>query len=76
MSTHIAAEITLKGAEPPVHQQAPDRWQVAVRAVLGPGKAQGDARASFSTADRDHNLGRLDAVAGSEFVDDRIRLRE
>jgi len=27
-------------------------------------------------ADRDHRADSLDAVAGSEFVDDRIRLRE
>ena len=34
------------------------------------------ARASFVVADRDHEERRLDAVAGCEFVDDRIRLRE
>jgi len=48
----------------------------AVRAMLGPRKVQPGARASFSTADRDDDAGRLDAVAGSEFLDDRIRLRE
>jgi hypothetical protein len=28
------------------------------------------------TADRHHDTGRVDAVAGSEFLDDRIRLLE
>jgi len=40
------------------------------------GDLQPSARVSFIAADRDHDAGRLDAVAGSEFVDDRIRLRE
>jgi len=31
---------------------------------------------SIIAADRDHDAGSLDAVAGSEYVDDRIRLRE
>jgi hypothetical protein len=33
-------------------------------------------RASFIAANRDNDAGRLDAAAGCEFVDDRIRLRE
>jgi hypothetical protein len=33
-------------------------------------------RASIIVADLRHHVERLDAVAGSEFVDDRIRLRE
>ena len=32
--------------------------------------------ASIMVADRGHHAERLDAVAGSEFVDDRIRRRE
>ena len=32
--------------------------------------------ASIIAADLNHHAERLDAVAGSEFVDDRIRLRE
>jgi hypothetical protein len=47
-----------------------------MRAVLDTGNVQPGARVSFSEADRDHDAGRLDAVAGSEFVDDRIRLPE
>jgi hypothetical protein len=31
---------------------------------------------SFIAADSDDDAGRLDAAAGCEFVDDRIRLRE
>jgi hypothetical protein len=34
------------------------------------------ATASIIAADLDHHAESLDAVAGSEFVDDRIRLRE
>jgi nucleoside-diphosphate-sugar epimerase len=34
------------------------------------------ARLSVIAADRDHDASRLDAVAGGEFVDDRIRLLE
>ena len=34
------------------------------------------ARVSFVATDRDHDAAQLDAVAGSEFVDDRIRLPE
>lgn len=69
MSKSIATQVALKGAEPLVHQPAPE-------IQLGPRKVQGGARASFSTADHDYDAGRLDIVAGSEFLDDRIRLRE
>jgi len=31
---------------------------------------------SFTAADRDRDAERMDSVAGSEFVDDRIRLRD
>lgn len=47
-----------------------------MRANRDAGDVQPGARASFMAADRDHDAERLDAVAGSEFVDDRIRLRE
>jgi dihydroflavonol-4-reductase len=47
-----------------------------VRAMLDTGKVQSGARLSFSVADRDDDAGRLDAVSGCEFLDDRIRLRE
>ena len=46
------------------------------RAILETGDVQPGARVSFIAADRDHDAGKLDAVAGCEFVDDRIRLRE
>lgn len=44
----------------------------SMRAVLDRRNVQPDARLRFTAADRD-DVGRLDAVAGSEFVDDRIR---
>jgi len=47
-----------------------------VRATVDSGDVQPGARVSFVAAERDHGAGRLDAVAGGEFVDDRIRLRE
>ena len=54
-----------------------DRRDVAaVRTVLSPRRVQPGLRTSFSTADRDGNAGRLDFVAGGEFLDDRIRLAE
>jgi hypothetical protein len=37
---------------------------------------QPDAREPFIGSDRDDDAGSLDAVAGCEFVDDRIRLPE
>jgi len=37
---------------------------------------QPDSRASSVASDRDDEAGRLDAAAGCEFVDDRIRLPE
>ena len=44
-------------------------------AVLDAGEAQPAATAPFIAADGE-NAERLDAAAGCEFVDDRIRLRE
>ena len=46
-----------------------------VPATVDARDVQASPRASFS-ADRDLEAARLDAVAGSEFVDDRIRLQE
>ena len=46
------------------------------RAIPDTGNVQPGARVSFVAADRDHDAAQLDAVAGSEFVDDRIRLPE
>jgi hypothetical protein len=40
------------------------------------GGTEPSARPSFIAADREQDGGRLDSVAGSEFVDDRIRGRE
>jgi hypothetical protein len=47
-----------------------------VHALVETAHAQRSALASFIATDRDHGAGRSDAVAGSEFLDDRIRLRE
>ena len=52
------------------------RHAAAVRAMLQRRTVQPGSRTSFSTGDRDNDAGRLDFVAGGEFLDDRIRLRE
>ena len=46
------------------------------RAMVDSGDVQPGDRVSSIVAAGDHDAGRLDAVAGCEFVDDRIRLRE
>jgi len=46
------------------------------RATLGVSKIQPTRMASSTAEDLDYRAEPLDAVAGSEFVDDRIRLRE
>jgi hypothetical protein len=63
-------DVALKGAAP----------HARTRVVRATGKKQ-DAqlvvlRLSVIPADRDPDIGRLDAVAGCEFVDDRIHLVE
>jgi hypothetical protein len=50
--------------------------EAEVRATVNIEEVQPDARVSLIAADRDHGEGSVDAVAGSEFVDDRIRERE
>jgi hypothetical protein len=47
----------------------------SVRAELDTSNVQPDAPVRFIAVDRD-DAGRLDAMAGCEFVDDRIRLQE
>jgi len=46
------------------------------RTMVDTGDVQPGAHVSFTTADRDRGAERLDAAAGCEFVDDRIRLLE
>ena len=46
------------------------------RVILDTGDIQSRTRMSFFAKDRDDQAGRLDAAAGCEFVDDRIRRRE
>ncbi len=47
-----------------------------VRTIVDTGEVQPGARVSSIAADRNHDADRLDAVAGCEFVDDRIHLLE
>jgi nucleoside-diphosphate-sugar epimerase len=46
------------------------------RAMVEAGDVQPSPGASFIAADHDRHAESRDAVAGSEFIDDRIRLRE
>ena len=53
----------------------------ATRVAEGPSAADAEdvqlsRPSSFIAADRDHDAENVDAVAGSEFVDDQIRLQE
>jgi hypothetical protein len=71
----LDADAILARATPVVHQQAHEiqPFNDLVKILIA--FAQPSARVSFTVADRDHDTERLDAVAGSEFIDDRIRLR-
>ena len=52
------------------------RRALEARRTVEIGDVQPIERDSFVVADRDNRTGRMDAAAGCEFVDDRIRLRE
>jgi hypothetical protein len=52
------------------------RRAVEEPATVDTGDVQPSPRASFTAADREQAAESVDAVAGSEFVDDRIRLQE
>lgn len=66
----IDADVILARATPAAHQQGPEMQPFNTRDVR-PG-----ARLSPLAPGRNHDAGRLDAVAGCEFLDDRIRLLE
>ena len=87
MTKATEVEFVPKAAEPLVHQHAPEIQafghieESRTRIPEEPGamdirKGQPNRGASIIAADLDHHAESLDAVAGSEFVDDRIRLRE
>ena len=50
--------------------------EVRITAEMKVREAQPSCQSSIIAADLDRHAESLDAVAGSEFVDDRIRLRE
>jgi hypothetical protein len=70
----LDADAILARATPVVHHQAHEIQPFNHLVKMPIAFAQPSARV-FTLADRDHNIGKLDAVAGSEFIDDRIRLR-
>jgi hypothetical protein len=62
---------------PEVRNGAESSWRVPDdRAAVEVAEIQPTRTASSTAEDLDYRGERLDAVAGSEFVDDRIRLRE
>jgi hypothetical protein len=62
---------------PQVRNPAESSWRVpGERATLSAPAIQPTRMASSAAEGLDHGAEPLDAVAGSEFVDDRIRLRE
>ena len=73
MTTSTGADVILTTAESLGRQHAPEIETVG--GMPAPRKIQPGARGSFGTV-HDEGAGRLDVVAGSEFLDDRIRLRE
>lgn len=77
MTTSTGAGFAPRHAEALVRRQAPEGTRTTeMSALLDAGHVRPGARVSFIAAVGDHDAGTLDAVAGSEFVDDRIRLEE
>jgi hypothetical protein len=67
----------LLASAPEVRNLAEGSWRVPEeRAALEVPEIQPTRTASSTAEDLDHRADALDAVAGSEFVDDRIRLRD
>ena len=74
MHSRVLLQLLAVGSE--VCTKVSGRVEAEMRASLDTGDVQPTERVSFIVADRDNDAGRLDAAAGCEFVDDRIRLRE
>jgi nucleoside-diphosphate-sugar epimerase len=68
--------ILAAGREVRTMEESPTTGGAEESAMVNAGDIQPSPGASFIAADRDQDVERLDTVAGSEFVDDRIRLRE
>jgi nucleoside-diphosphate-sugar epimerase len=75
VGSRVILRLLAAGREPRTMAGSPTP-ATEVRAIPDIGDVQPSARGSFIATYRDHDAGRLDAVAGSEFVDDRIRLLE
>ena len=77
MTKSIDAEVTVKHVNLLVQRHSNEIQScesVVSSALSGTEDAQSDAPESLVTAARDYDAERLDAAAGCEFVDDRIRL--
>ena len=73
----LLANLRLLGATREVRGMEESRTHVPEEpGTMDVRSVQPNRRASIIAADLDHYAESLDAVAGSEFVDDRIRLRE
>jgi hypothetical protein len=77
MIRSIDAAVALKHVKPLVHSDSNEiqSFESVVKTALsGTVDPQSEAHVSLITAGRGHDAERLDAAAGCEFVDDRIRL--
>ena len=75
MTKSVEADVMLMAAEPLVHQHAPEiqTYGHAIRMLIAHMRSSARKREPWRPH---HEVDSLDAVAGSEFVDDRIRLRD
>jgi hypothetical protein len=75
MTKSVEADVMPMAAEPLVHQHAPEirPYGHAIRMLIAHMRSSSTKHEPWRAH---HEVDRLDAVAGSEFVDDRIRLRD
>lgn len=74
-SSRVILRLFADGSEAPGMDESLSR-AAEESASADAGDVQPGSRASFIAADHDQPAERVDVIAGSEFVDDRIRLRE
>jgi hypothetical protein len=72
MTKSVEADV-MRVAAPLVHHQAPETYGHAIRRLIAHMRSSSRKREPWHAH---HEVDSLDAVAGSEFVDDRIRLRD
>ena len=75
MTKSVGADVMPVAAEPLVHQHAPEiqTYGHTIRMLIAHMRSSSRKREPWRPH---HEVDSLDAVAGSEFVDDRIRIRD